>query len=877
MKKIFIHSSLCALLSITILGMPPTASAAGWDSLSTWFKKKPTGVDKAAAPVSQSDLEPQVVVKVEENPLPQTPQWSPTKTTLPTAIADTPYLHHIFLPGLLNQNREPLQAQAFRFYLDPDHPNWLRISADGQYLEGNENAVRESLDEIVIGIEARNPKTHLTGAHQAFKISIDHQGPQPRWGITNLPNVAIRQQNYHDINLNDFVTTNLNNDQFIFALTPGKLNPDWVDLKANGILRIAPSKISPEDINTIQIIEVTATSRLSGRSTPTELTIKITPNTQLNAPAWNSNFQLNDAVPGLSYTLNLAKAININDLPENDQLIFQILKSNADWLQIGDNGYSLMAKKVPAAAADKSFDVLLRVSSKMSEKSQDFHAKIYVNPIPLALQWHEVPPAVINQNYSLDLSQYITSNIRNDQFEFKIDLHHLPHWLSIQNQRVLTGVPQDAALLNQAQKISLEVKSKISGIANTLNFIIPLKPDPGLAPQWKTHFLSTPIINEVYRSDDLTTVLENAYPHDEYIFEYVSGPSWLNYNNLCHCVASKGDVPAEAAGKNFTVQLRLRSLASAKILDYQQELKVYTGVPQWTQTQLPDIKIAQSAEWRVSLNHYVQDDISGDQFKYTLDSSHSPAWLELNQQDGQAYISARAPAISPEEVGSIQTARVLATSQSTHKTSVQLLSIQVLSNSDLSKPAWKNQPLPVLTAGFIHAVDLNQYIKGSTPHDRLKITLGPESPSWLSLENNRLVAKPLPQQVGVLPPLNFIVHSLASNSDTSIQAPLAVQLVVVEKNNMETHSFFENHKSVVVRGLKKNTKYKLKDVRGLHFDYGPFYSPHAIKSDEDWNGNPFYAVSDDKTIETGEDGIVSIVYYTKPGNPPPQLQSLIIQ
>lgn len=875
MKKFITQSSVCILFSTAMLGMTHNAAAAGWNTFTNWFSAKSKPSSQADQSSENTQIQPQqVVVKVEENPLAEVPQWNQTKTTLPSAMLDMPYLHHIYLPDLLKTSKE---SPAFRFYLDHNHPNWLRISADGQYLEGNENVVQASQDEIEIGIEARNPKNNLTGVRQNLKISIDHQSPQPRWGIINLPDVAIRQKNYPNIDLKDFVTSSLNADQFTFTLTPGKLNPNWVSLTENGILHIDPLKISAEDINTLQLIEVTASSRLSKKSTPTELTIKVTPNLQLTGPIWDANFHLDDAVPDLGYNLNLAKAVNVSALAEDDQLLFQIVKTDADWLQIGPNGYSLIAKKVPPEAGDKNFDVLLRVSSRMSEKTQDFHAKLYVNPIPLALQWHDIPPASINQNYRLDLSQYITSNIRNDQFDFKIDLQHLPHWLSIQNQRVLVGVPQDANLLNQAQKISLKVKSKISGMVNTFSFIIPLQTDPDLAPQWKTHFLVDPIVNEIYRSNDLTTVLENVYPHDEYRFEYVSGPSWLTYNPLCHCIMSKGEIPNEAVGKNFPVQLRLHSLASAKSVDYQQELKVYAGVPQWTQTQLPNIKIAQLPEWRISLNNYVHDDISGDQFTYDLDRLHSPTWMDIIKENGQFFIKANSQAISPNEVGSTQTVRILATSQSTQKTSVQLLSIGVLANSDLAKPLWKNQPLPILTAGFIHAVDLNQYIQGSTPTDRLKITLGPASPSWLSLENNRLIAKPYSQQVGVLPPLNFIVHSMASNLETTIQAPLAVQLVLVEKNNMETHSFFENHQSVVIRGLKKNTKYKLKEVRGSHFDYGPFYSPSAIKSDEDWNANPFYAVSDDKMIETGEDGIVSIVYYSKPGDLPPQLHSIIVQ
>jgi hypothetical protein len=909
MKKVLIHSSLVTLLA-TVFCLAPQAHAGGWSTFSNWFKNKtPESVEpvkepvKPSSPLKESEnipknetpkepenetlkaptketlknpKEPKVSISVEEKPFKQPPQWILEKNALPQALADMPYFHHVFLPNYI---KDPLdqKPQDLSFSLDSHHPDWLRISEDGQYLEGNEKSVREQQEEIEIGIQVRNSQTKQTGPRQVFKISIDHQGPQPRWGINDLPNVAIHQNNYKDTHLNEFVTTNLSSDKFIFSLTSGKINPDWVSLKTDGILHIDTDKISLDDINTTQIIEVTATSRLSGHSTAHEIAIKVTPNSQLNAPAWLSNFQLPDAVPGLPYHLNLAKAVNINSLPENDQLIFQILKSDADWLQIGENAYTLDVKNIPADAAEKYFNVSLRVTSRMSGKSQDFEGRLYVNPIPLALQWREVPEATINQNYSLDLSQYISSNIHNDKFDFQVDLSSLPQWLTIQNGHVLTGAPLEASLIRETQKIALEVRSQVSGMSNKISFTIPIKSDPSLAPQWKTQFLPTPIAGEVYRSDDLSTVLDKPYPHDEYRFEYLNGPNWITYNELCHCLASKGDVPMDAAGKNFSVQLRVQSLASAKSLDYQQELKVYTGIPQWTKTQLPDIKIAQSPVWSEPLNNYAKDDISGDHFTYILDRQHSPSWLSFAKKEGQAYLSANPEAISPHEVGSTQTARIIAISQNTKKTSVQLLSIQVLANENLPRPAWKDQSLPVLTAGFFHAMDLNQYIKGSTTRDRLQIKLTPDNPSWLSIENNRLVGIPPRGQVGVLPPLNFIVHSTASNTDTIIQAPLAVQLVVVEKDNMETHAFYDNHQSIVLRGLKKNSKYKLAVVQGSHFDYGPFYSPHAIKSDDDWNGNPFYAVSDDKMIETGEDGVVSIVYYTKPGNPPPQFKSIIIR
>ena len=101
------------------------------------------------------------------------------------------------------------------------------------------------------------------------------------------------------------------------------------------------------------------------------------------------------------------------------------------------------------------------------------------------------------------------------------------------------------------------------------------------------------MIDEPFRSDDLTTVLENRYPQDQLSFEYISGPEWMGFNGLCHCLASKGDVPSDAAGKKFTINLRVHSKASGKAIDYVQTVMAYTGVPHWMKTQLPDVKIAQ--------------------------------------------------------------------------------------------------------------------------------------------------------------------------------------------------------------------------------------------------------------------------------------------
>ena len=71
--------------------------------------------------------------------------------------------------------------------------------------------------------------------------------------------------------------------------------------------------------------------------------------------------------------------------------MFQLVKSDADWLQIGENGFSITAKQIPEDAADKSYTVVLRVSDKLNGKSDDFVGKLYVNPIPQPLQWQARP------------------------------------------------------------------------------------------------------------------------------------------------------------------------------------------------------------------------------------------------------------------------------------------------------------------------------------------------------------------------------------------------------------------------------------------------------------------------------------------------------
>lgn len=921
MRKIFTHFSILTILlaaSLTSMANNAYAAPSAWSQLTSWFKSKNAAPTAEAKPATETT--PAAKPKIQEKTSPITqpnepvspaapmksmgpltpvisetptqpnssgwsklnqwgkqiaPEWISEKNQLPAAHEGVPYHSRINLSTFIKDDSG--NKSKLIFTLDKSHPQWLQLSADGQFLEGNGNKVKEPANQIEIGIAVANSNTKHSGGRQLFKMAIDHQAAQPQWDVHSFPNVAINQKNYANINLNDYVSSNINQDSFIYSLTPGKTNPDWVNLQANGLLHISAEKISPEDIDTTQIIYITATSSRSGKSTPAEITIKITANDQLAAPEWQPYFKLHDAIPNQNYQLDLAAAVNTQNLQDNDQLVFQLISSSANWLQVGDNGFSLVAKKIPEDAANKYYEIIVRVTSKMSGKSNDFNGRIYVNSIPQPLQWQAISAATLNKNYSLDLAHSVSSNIKNDQFIFHIDIATLPHWLSIQNNRILSGIPQEAALLDHPQKVEVYVKSLVSGMTSKQTLIIPIKPDNQLTPQWKQGFFSNPIIGEAYRSDDLTMVLDNRYPHDQLNFEYVSGPEWLGFNSLCHCLASKGNVPDEAAGKSFSLKLRVHSKASGKSLDYEQNVMVYVGLPVWTQTSLPEVKIAQGASIAIPLKDYTQDDISGDKFTYALDQYHSPRWVNLGIKGDHAYLVINPAAISTNEVGTTQSVRLLATSQSTHKTSVQLLTINVKANPGLAAPAWKNIALNTATVGVSHVVDLTQYIQNSVADDRLTITLGSDSPSWLSIKDNRLMGIPPRDQIGGPYTVHLRVYSQATDTTTVMQTPLRVQLVVVAEDNMEIHSFYDNHQSIVIRGLKKNHKYQLAEVKGSHFDYGPFYSPHPIKSGEDWDGNPFYAVGNDKMIETGDDGTVSIVYYTLANTPPPQFDLVVLR
>ena len=312
-------------------------------------------------------------------------------------------------------------------------------------------------------------------------------------------------------------------------------------------------------------------------------------------------------------------------------------------------------------------------------------------------------------------------------------------------------------------------------------------------------------------------------------------------------------------------------------MDYNQNLMVYRGVPQWTRNNLPEVKIGQPQKIEIPITDFTQDDISGDHFNYLLDKFHSPNWVQLINRDNQTYLAIEPAGITANETETVQTIRVLSISHITHKTSAQLLMINVKSNPDLPKPSWRIKPPLVATVGVAHGLDLSQYIQSSIPSDRLAIKLSPDSPSWLSLKDNRLLGMPTKDQIGGPYTVTFNIYSQASNTNTDLQMPISVQFAVVNGDNMETHEFFTNHRSIVIRGLEKNHKYHLVTVKGTHFDYGPFYSPHAIKTEEDWDGNPFYAVNKDNIIETGDDGTVSLVYYALAGNPRPQFDLIVLR
>ncbi len=97
------------------------------------------------------------------------PEWIEpiSLTPFPNALAGAPYRHRIDLTRLVQDNS--VKEAKFTFNLDPDHPDWLRISADGQFLEGNEQNVSGDLSiRLPIGVTATNLITGKNSAKQIF-------------------------------------------------------------------------------------------------------------------------------------------------------------------------------------------------------------------------------------------------------------------------------------------------------------------------------------------------------------------------------------------------------------------------------------------------------------------------------------------------------------------------------------------------------------------------------------------------------------------------------------------------------------------------------------------------------------------------------------
>ncbi len=804
------------------------------------------------------------------------PEWIEpiSLTPFPNALAGAPYRHRIDLTRLVQDNS--VKEAKFTFNLDPDHPDWLRISADGQFLEGNEQNVSGDLSiRLPIGVTATNLITGKNSAKQIFYILIDRHSGKVQWKLKQLPEINIAQAEFESVNLHEYVISDIHDDQIHFSSTPGKNNPKWIYLADSGILTITTANMGVEQIATNQIIYLTATSEKSGKSSSVEMIIPISANKKLNPPKWQTHFSLPDAIVTKAYYIDLAVGIDKKSSPASDQFTFELIKSSADWLTIGKDGHSLISQKIAEDAVGKSCEVTLRVTSKMSGKSTDFLGTVYVNEAPKPIEWQNLPVATLNQKYSVNILKYVHSNIKNDRFIFQLDSNSAK-WLQLQNHTYLIGNPQQVNLIDSAEKITVVVQSQVSGLINKKILSIPVKADSRLAPRWKKDILSNPIANEEYRSEDLTTTLENIYPHDQLTFKYIQGPDWIHLDPLCHCLTSKGKVPENAAGKSFVVELRAQSKASQKDIDYQQKMIVYTGTPKWIKTILPPVTINQKYSL-INLKDYLQEDKSEDQFTFALDQNHSPPWIRLQSQQNQPFLNINPLAISGTEVNTSQTIRLIAMSKKTRKISTQLFTIQVRANAQLPKPAMKKTALPYATVGVSHAEDLTELLQGSIVNDRLTIKLGPDSPKWLSIKNNKLISSPPHSAIGGPYPVTLLVHSQAADNDAVIGTQISVQLASIAGDKTEIYDFGNNHKSIVIRNLQKNHRYRLFETKGAHLDYGPFYSPFVIKNDQDWTQYPFYAVDEDKIVETGDEGIVSIVYYSLPTDPAPQFELLILR
>ncbi len=705
---------------------------------------------------------------------------------------------------------------------------------------------------------------------------INQANVKPKWVISEFPAVAIAQNDYPEINLNDDVSSNLKNDRFTYSLTPGKTNPTWIQLTPSGHLKLLPNKISLEDQDTTQIIYLTATSNLTHQTSAAEITIQITANDNLPTPEWVNYFKLGPAIVDQAYSVNLARAINLGALPEQDQLIFQIVQPKLNWLGISENGYMLVSKKIPESAVGKTYPITLRVTSKMSNKSSEFHGEIFVNEKPKPLQWTDLPPVTLNKTYMVDLTDHIVSNIKGDRFTFRVDSSTKPNWLSFQNTKILTGKITDPNLLLAENAVDISAISELTGLVISAHLKISSSPIAEYAPQWQKNILPNAIAGDNFKSDDLLKKIDKKFANDVISIQYTQGPGWLTYNSDCHCLISSSIIDPKLVGKTFTIELTALSKISGQKIKYTQTIKVYSGIPNWKSKTIPDIKIAEQEPWEISLNNMINPDPFNDQFTFVVDPFLSPKWIRVIQKNDQSYLVINSKEIEANEVDTVQTVRLIAGSQNTGKTSTQLFIINVKPNRDLPAPVLKQFSLPEATVGVIQTIDILPNIR-SLPKDSIRILLPPNSPDWLQIKNNQLISTAPLSAMGDAVPISLLVHSQASDKYSVLKTQLNVQLMVVDGDNMETHTFYNNHISVVIRGLEPNKTYRLSKIKVDRADYGPFYSSNAIKTSEDWENNPFYTLGDDKLIKTGNDGTVSLIFYNAPNLPTPQIDYLILK
>ncbi len=833
--------------------------------------KEPVVVSPLFTQAESEPSLPHTFEKPVEKPI---PQWMDKQIKLPMANNGASYPYRIDLTQYLTKTPDS-NNHPITFVIDKS-PSWLQLNNDGKTLEGNSHNIIETGNQALIYIHAIDPATKNTSDNAIFTIDINQADVKPKWSISEFPAVAIAESDYADINLNEYVSDSLPDDHFFFSLTPGKANSPWVQLADNGILKLLPQKISLEDTNTTQIIYLTATSSKTKQSTPTEITIKIVSNEKLPPPQWNKNFKLDVGVIGRPYSVNLARWVNLSDLAEQDQLVFQLVNSPVDWLEIADNGYFLVSKGIPESAAEKTYNVTLRVTSKMSNKSNDFNGQIFINEAPKPLQWLNLPKITLNHDYNINLTDYIVSNVKDDRFSFRVNYSTKPGWLSFQNSKFLVGKVTDPKTLLEEQSIDISAISEITGQVNSVHLIIPFVPLPQYAPHWQKAFLPNFVVGDTYKSDDLLTKLNKGLANDPISIQYVSGPSWLQYNENCHCLISPSAVDSNLIGKSFTIQLEASSKISGEQVKYSQEIKVYSGIPRWKKTTMPDVKIAQKEPWEISLNSMVDLDPTNDKFNFVVDPFQSPKWIRVVKKNDQSYLAINTTDISANEVDTVQTIRVISGSQSTGKTGTQSFIINIKANRDLPGPTLKEFSLPEATVRVTQTTDIMKFIR-IIPNDSVRILLAPNSPKWLQIKNNQLISSPPLSAMGDPFPINLLIYSQAADKYSSLQTQLNVQLMVVSGDNMESHTFYDNHTSVVVRGLEKNREYRLSKVKVDHFDYGPYYSPTAIKTVEDWENSPSFAINDDKIVKTGDDGTVSLVYYNLPNSPAPQIDFLILK